>query len=281
GKCKIVLCEYEDNVIGFKSKEAIFNFEFSLGDELKYTCYSDIGERTIIDSPTGSQTYTFHYAGNPCPGMPTVTDIDGNTYNTVQIGSQCWMAENLKTTTYQNGTPIPNVTDDGAWFNLTTGAYVWYDNDISWKDLYGALYNWYATVDANGLCPTGWHVPTNDEWTALTDFIGGTASPHGNELKSCRQVNSPQGWGCNTSEHPRWNESSENGTDNYGFSGLPGGDRSGSGNFYYVGDYGLWWSSAEGSSSGSWYRGLTYYDGAVGVSSSSKQDGFSVRCLRD
>ncbi len=138
-KCKIVYNGYEDNKNGFKSQKAINNFGFSIGDELKYTCYTDIGERTIIDSPTGSQTYTFQYAaGVPCSGMPTVTDIDGNTYNTVQIGSQCWMAENLKTTTYRNGTQIPNVTNAADWENLITGAYVWYDNDISWKGPYGA-----------------------------------------------------------------------------------------------------------------------------------------------
>jgi uncharacterized protein (TIGR02145 family) len=192
------------------------------------------------------------------------------------------MAENLKTTTYRNGTPIPNVTNGSDWFNLTTGAYVWYDNDISWKGPYGALYNWYATVDANGLCPTGWHVPTNDEWTALTDFIGGTGSPHGNELKSCRQVNSPLGGGCNTTEHPRWDEyNGVWGTDDYGFSGLPGGTRYDSGPFYDVGYDGYWWSSTEYSSNGAWGRYLNYYDGNVGVGVGGKLRGFSVRCLRD
>ncbi len=147
------------------------------------------------------------------------------------------MKENLKTTTYNNGISIPNVTDANAWYNLTSGAYVWYDNDISWKDKYGALYNWYATIDSNGLCPSGWRVPTNDEWTALTDFIGGTGA-HGNELKSCRQVNSPSGGSCNTSEHPRWEDDTSSGnygTDDYGFSGLPGGGRYGSGYFGNIG----------------------------------------------
>lgn len=211
----------------------------------------------------------------PCPG--TITDIDGNTYNTVQIGTLCWMKENLKTTTYRNGTPIPNVTDDNAWSNLTTGAYAWYDNDISWKNLYGALYIYYATVDTNGLCPTGWHVPTNDEWTALTDFIGGTGSPHGNELKSCRQVDSPQGGGCNTTEHPRWSESNENGTDDYGFSGLSGSYR----NNHGMGTNGVWWSSSEKSPYSAWFRSLKYGSGDVTVGTTGKRGGMSVRCLRD
>ena len=281
-KCKIVYDKYENTVIGFKSQEAINNFIFSLGDELKYTAFTDLGEQTITDSPTITQTYIFQYAtGIPCPGMPTITDIDGNEYNTVLIGEQCWMKENLKTTTYQNGTPIPNVTDDNAWYNLTTGAYVWYGNDISWKDTYGALYNWYATVDANSLCPTGWHVPTNDEWTTLADFIGGTGSPNGNKLKSCRQVNSPQGGGCNTSEHPRWDESSENGTDDYGFSGLPSGYRGNVGEFGNVGGTGIWWSSTEESSISAWGRYLHDSNGSAGVLDYMKRKGFSVRCLRD
>ncbi|RLD51917.1 MAG: hypothetical protein DRJ05_17940, partial [Bacteroidetes bacterium] len=105
-----------------------------------------------------------------------------------------------------NGTPIPNATSNNWWGNTQSGAYVWYDNDIIWKDSYGALYNWFAIDNTNGLCPSGWHVPTDDEWTALTNFIGGASSPHGNKLKSCKQVNSPLGGYCNTTEHPRWDE---------------------------------------------------------------------------
>lgn len=282
GKCKIVYNGYEDNLIGYKSQKEINSFGFSTGDELKYTSYSDIGERTIIDIPSGNQTYTFHYTGNPCPGMPTITDIDGNTYNTVQIGSQCWMADNLKTTTYHNGVPIPKISNDNDWSNLTTGAYVWYGNNIDWKGLYGALYNWYATIDANELCPTGWHVPTNDEWTQLTYYIGGVGSPHGNELKSCRQVNSPMGGGCNTTEHPRWNEHNTfYGTDDYGFSGLPGGYRYLDGIFHNIGGDGLWWSSTESSSSYSWDRDLDYDRGFVGKGEYPKRAGFSIRCLKD
>jgi len=158
--------------------------------------------------------------GIPCPGAPTVTDFEGNQYNTVLIGNQCWMKENLKTAKYNDGTPIPNVTDGTEWYWLTTGAYVWYENDITWKDKYGALYNFSAAVNPNGLCPTGWHVPTKNEMLELTDFIGGIPQD-GKKIKSCRQVNSPLGGDCNTTEHPRWNGSSGNnyGTDIYGFSG--------------------------------------------------------------
>ncbi|MCD4683613.1 MAG: hypothetical protein K8R86_10055, partial [Bacteroidales bacterium] len=288
-KCKIVYNKYEDKIVGFKSQKAINNFVFNLGDELQYTGYANtidgiFGSDVIVDAPQTNTNYEFSIIkGLRCPGTPSVTDIDGNDYNTVLIGSQCWMKENLKTTTYQHGTSIPNITYEIAWINLTTGAYVWYDNDISWKELYGALYNWYATFDYNGLCPIGWHVPTHDEWTALTDFIGGTAEPHGNELKSCRQVNSPLGGDCNTTEHPRWNEHSTHyGTDDYGFSGLPGGFRGDlSASFNAIGISGHWWSSTEYSSSQAWFYGLNYLNGNVtGVSDYMKM-GKSVRCLRD
>jgi uncharacterized protein (TIGR02145 family) len=285
GYCKLGYNGQQKTGAGdYKSGNPLNNFVFDLGDMLKFTSFTDQGERVITSSPTGDQTYYFHYTGDPCPGTPTVTDIDGNVYNTLQIGSQCWMKENLKTTTYQNGTPIPNVTDANAWSNLTTGAYVWYNNDISWKDKYGALYNWYSTVNANGLCPTGWHVPTNNEWTALTDYIGGTAAPHGNELKSCRQKNSPLGGGCNVSEHPRWNQHSTHyGTDDYGFSGLPGGYRHDYALFNNAGAYGLWWSSTVYSFYSAWSRYLIAWYGQLVVSifGEDKHYGFSVRCLRD
>ncbi|MFU8843752.1 MAG: fibrobacter succinogenes major paralogous domain-containing protein [Bacteroidales bacterium] len=211
-----------------------------------------------------------------------LSDVDGNTYNSVLVGNQCWMKENLKTTSYSNATLIPNVTDSTAWLNLTSGAYVWYDNDTNWKDAYGALYNWYATVNPNGLCPVGWHVPGHNELTALTAFIGGTSSPNGNKLKSCRQVNSPLGGDCNTTEHPRWNEHSTNyGTDDYGFSSLPGGFRSINGPFDNLGNFGHWWSTTEHSSTNGWGRTLGYSYGYVAVGNYNKLNGFSVRCIRD
>lgn len=218
---------------------------------------------------------------NICGDM--LTDIDFNTYNTVQIGSQCWMAENLKTTKYRNGTLIPNVIDTNAWSNLTTGAYVWYDNDISWKDSYGALYNWYAAVDANGLCPTGWHLPTDEEWTVLINFVGGASSPHGNELKSCRQVNSPLGGDCNTNVHPRWSSSSSNwGTDDYGFSCLPGGYRFSDGTMFSgMGNYGSWWSFTEYNSLNASLLNLYYFGGMIDIGLAPKRMGASIRCIKD
>ncbi len=286
GNCKLEYQGKSGTAEAHKSAGALSGFVFNLGDQLKYTASSALGDQTILDAPSGNQTYTFQYGsgGIPCPGMPTVTDIDGNVYNTVLIGSQCWMKENLKTTRYRNGTAILNVTDVYYWSNATTGLYVWYDNDdISWKDIYGALYNWHTTVDSNGLCPTGWHVPTHAEWTVLSDYIGGTGSPYGNELKSCRQVDSPLGGACNTNVHPRWDSDSSNwATDDYGFSAYPGGIRDNYlGNFYSIGYSGYWWSSTEYASFNAWYRYLNYFDGNLNQSNFRKENGFSVRCLRD
>jgi len=109
-------------------------------------------------------------SSRPCPGVP-VRDIDGNTYNTLQIGTQCWMRDNLKVSKYRNGNPIATGLDNSAWSNTTFGAYAIYGNYTANEGLYGKLYNWFAVADNRGLCPTGWHVPTNAEWTTLTTFL--------------------------------------------------------------------------------------------------------------
>ena len=237
GKCKIVYSEYADIMTAYKSQKAINSFVFSIGDELKYTAYTDVEKEEMSETPSGSQIYTFRFEGwAPCPGMSTLTDIDGNTYNTVQIGTQCWMKENLKTTTYQNGTTIPNVTNGNDWINLTTGAFVWFDNDMIWKDLYGGLYNWYAIDDQKGLCPTDWHEPSLDEWTY---------------------------WG----------------TDDYGFSCLPGGGRMSL--FGAIGHYGGWWTTTIYSDDNARVRTLGYAAGNVGEFYTTKKYGYSVRCVRD
>lgn len=108
---------------------------------------------------------------NPILTYGTMTDQDGNTYKTITIGSQTWMAENLRVTHFRNGDPIPNVTDNDTWHNLTSSAYCWYNNDISNKDIYGALYNWYAVTDSRNIAPAGWHVPTSDDMQELVDYL--------------------------------------------------------------------------------------------------------------
>lgn len=213
-------------------------------------------------------------------GISSVYDFDGNVYNTVQIGTQCWLKENLKTTHYKNGVGIEYPADNNTWNNNTTGAYTWYNKDISWKDYYGALYNWYALLNNNGLCPEGWHTPNYTEWSVLINYSGGFSSPNGNKLKSCRQIESPLGGDCNTILHPRWEQYYPHyGTDDFGFSALPGG--SGGVAFQALGYYGYWWTTDEYQPGYGWYILLDYSTGNTLVNSSNKTGGFSVRCLKD
>jgi len=293
GVCNLEYNGQQNGIEDYKSGNNLNNFVFDQGDQLRFTASSALGERTIIDTPSGDQTYTFQYGsgGQPCPGMPTITDIEGNAYNTVLIGSQCWMKENLKTTQYSNGTTIENPTNNSAWQNNITGAFAWYNNNIGWKDSYGALYNWYAVNNANGLCPTGWHVPTDAEWTQLVDYLVAQGFPNqwdnpngaGNALKSCRQINSPLGGECNTSAHPRWEaHDTHHGFDEFGFSGLPGGNRYDFGSFENIGYNGDFWSSTESFTGNAWYRNISYGVGDVyRTINGEKGIGFSVRCLRD
>jgi uncharacterized protein (TIGR02145 family) len=196
------------------------------------------------------------------------------------------MKENLKTTTYRNGTPIPNVTDASSWESITTGAFVWYDNDISWKDKYGALYNWIAVRDTlTGICPIGWHVPTNNEWTELTNYIGGAVLQDGKKLKSCSQVNSPLGGNCNTAVHPRWNYAGTEiyGTDEFGFSAIPGGQREMDGGFNGFGIICRLWSSSQDSfhvDLGK-TRSLYFSNNYINEGGSNKRYGLQVRCIKD
>ena len=193
-----------------------------------------------------------------------VTDIEGNSYPTIKIGEQIWMAENLKTTKYIDGTTIPNVTDNTIWSELTTGAYCWYDNGLHLKDVYGALYNWYA-VTTGRLCPTGWHVPTDAEWANLANFLGGE-SVAGGKMKSVTGWNSPNTDATNSSA----------------FTALPGGGRvGGDSKFSNIGYTGLWWSSTEYGSSSTWYRYLLTNYAHLGRGYFPNFYGFSVRCVRD
>jgi uncharacterized protein (TIGR02145 family) len=204
-------------------------------------------------------------------GLYRVRDVDGNVYQVVRIGEQVWMAENLKTTKYRNGTTIENPTGSSDWQNNTTGAYAWYNNDINWKDSYGALYNWHAVNNTNGLCPTGWHVPTDAEFTAMTNHLGGT-SVAGGKMKSTRTVPDP---------HPRWESPNTGATNESNWSGLPGGYRNIDGTFNDIGNLGFWWSATEHSAAYAWSRFLYYGNGSVFRSTNIKAEGFSVRCLRD
>jgi len=199
------------------------------------------------------------------PTPIAATDADGNGYHSVTIGTQVWMVENLKTTKYRDGLVIPNVTDAIAWFNLATGAYSNYNNDADNSADYGRLYNWYA-VNTGSLCPTGWHVPTDSEWTTLTTYLGGE-NVAGGKLKEIGTIH--------------WKSPNTGATNEKGFTGLPGGYHHSNGTFVNIGDYGYWWSFTENDTGNAWYRNLSYGNGGVGRYYNLKRDGLSVRCLKD
>jgi len=195
----------------------------------------------------------------------TITDKDGNVYTSVIIGTQEWMVENLKTTKYNDGTDIPLVTDDYEWEVLTTPGYCWYDNDITNKTPYGALYNWYA-VNTGKLCPTGWHVHTDAEWTTLTTYLGGE-NVAGGKLKEAGTTH--------------WASPNTGAVDEYDFTALPGGGRDVDGTFLYFGYEGYWWS-ATGYSATDAYCWAMYYDySRIFRNYVSKKVGFSVRCVKN
>ena len=204
----------------------------------------------------------------PCD-PPTVTDIDGNVYVTVQIRSQCWIQSNLKVSRYRNGDNISNNTENTAWSQTSTGAWCNYSNSSANDALYGKLYNWYAVNDSRGLCPTGWHVPSDGEWKTLTEFLGGES---GAALKSTATQPTPGGW---IAQYPVVTNSS-------GFTGLPGGDRASGGGFGDLGYTANWWSSSDAGSRYAWFRYLGYPYAPGGRNNNDfHQSGFSVRCVRD
>ena len=248
---------------------------YTAGDQLLYTSVSGNYSTIVTDVPTGSKTTNFNFAA--------CTDADGNSYKVVTIGTQTWMAENLKTTQYNDGTTIPNVTDNTSWANLTTGAYSWYNNDAAtYKNTYGALYNWY-TVNTGKLAPKGWHVATDAEWTTLENYLTANGYNYDGSTSGdyyAKSLAATTDWGTDTYTGTIGTDLSKN--NSTGFSALPGGGRNDGGTFGGVGNYGYWWSSTEYSTGCAWSRYMYYYYSNVGRDSFSfKQDGFSVRCVRD
>jgi uncharacterized protein (TIGR02145 family) len=193
----------------------------------------------------------------------TVVDKDGNSYTVIRIGTQVWMKENLKTTTFSDNASIPSVTDATAWSNLTTPGYCLYGNNAANKNIYGALYNWYA-VNTAKLCPTGWHVPTDDDCIALESYLGGTA---GGKLKETGTTH--------------WASPNTGATDEVDFKALPGGLRSEAGTFQFITNYGFWWTSSGYSSHNEWYRELEYNTDNNVRYFKDDNNGMSVRCIKD
>ncbi len=212
--------------------------------------------RVKKEKPTGA---------SPCDGV-SCADPDGNVYPLVSIGNQCWMAENLNTTKYNDGVVIPNITDGTQWSSLTTGAWSHYENDDSYEDVYGKLYNWHA-VSTGKLCPSGWHVPTDADWKKLTDHLG-EFYVAGGKMKSTGTI--------------YWESPNTDATNASGFTGLPGGERSDvAGIFGNLGKFGYWWSSTEIYSTSASMMRLVYTNGGAITGSQEKTFGLSCRCVKD
>ena len=201
-------------------------------------------------------------------GSSQVTDIDGNVYNTVTIGTQTWLRENLKVTKYTDGTAIPNVTDNAAWSAATTAAYCDYSNTPSVSATYGRLYNWFVVASTNPkkVCPAGWHVPSDTEWSTLITYLGGEVVA-GGALKETGTTH--------------WLTPNTGATNSTGFTALPGGYRSETGTFGLLGNSGYWWSATQGGDTFAWDRYMYYNSGNAVRGDMDKNGGFSVRCIKD
>ena len=209
---------------------------------------------TNTNTPTQTPTQTPTPTLNPCPNC-TVQDIT--------IGTQTWSKCNLDVTTYRNGDVIPQVTDQTTWNNLTTGAWCYYNNDSVTGTTYGKLYNWYAVTDPRGLAPTGYHIPSDTEWTTLVNYLGGT-SPAGGAMKETG--------GCHWLTPNQASNSS-------GFSAFGGGIRTTS--FNLINNQGLWWSSTDFILTFAYYRYIAYNSTNINSSVISKANGLSVRLIKD
>lgn len=233
--------------------------------------------RTLLQIPFNTiDSITYSQSNNEAPFNPTLSygsliDLEGNTYKTIQIGTQIWMAENLRVTKFRNNTPILNISDSLQWANLydnntQVAAWAHYQNDPSNNGVYGKLYNWYAAVNSNGICPQGWHVPSDGEWTTLTNFLGGEPVAAGKMKSAGTQY---------------WKTPNVEATNSSGFSALAGGLRYYYSSFDFLFDFGTWWSATADNTTRSWARYLSYEFGSVFRTSSIKENGFSIRCLKD
>jgi uncharacterized protein (TIGR02145 family) len=224
--------------------------------------------------PGNATCATQNISVTSCGGQTSLT-YDGRTYDLVEIGGQCWFADNLATDQYRNGDLIPTGLDNATWQSTTAGAYAIYNNDPANDATYGKLYNWYTTVDSRGLCPTGWHVPTDCEWMYLEGSLGMSVSE--------QEIN---GWRANVGGSMKattgWNSPNTGATNSSGFTAIAGGYRFGNWPSYSnLGIVGYWWSNTEFASNSAWGRLIFYNNSVVNRFENVKKDGFSVRCVRD
>jgi uncharacterized protein (TIGR02145 family) len=195
-----------------------------------------------------------------------VTDIDSNTYKTIKIGNQTWLAENLKTVHYRNGDPIPNVLYVYIWDSLTTGAYCEYYSRAENSKTYGNLYNWYAVTDSRNLAPVGWHIPSKDEWDTLINYLNDKQTD-GGKLKE--------------TGFTHWLNPNLEATNETGFTALPGGSRTEAGYYMNAGTFAYWWATSELIGHGGFFMSTNYEFGNFMGGFFDKRHGYSVRCIKD
>lgn len=255
-----------------KGTRANVDFQYTTGDILKYTATSGLNRTVIIDIPTSNKTVTFTFVA--------CTDGSANNYPVVTIGTQTWMAGNLKTTKFASGANITQVTTAGGWYDIVLAnikAYCWYDDNIVNKDTYGALYSWAAAMNGaasssanpsgiQGVCPTGWHLPSDAEWTTLVNYLGGETLA-GGKLKE--------------TGISRWSTPNTGADNSSGFTALPGGNRTMYGAFEYLGTRGGWWSSTEYATNYGYRRCVEYNITDVTRTSNHKSYAYSVRCIKN
>jgi uncharacterized protein (TIGR02145 family) len=239
-----------------------------LGEE-QYVVIPGISEANTQIPLVDSTAHTCGTEGvhNGSLNYATMTDQEGNVYKTIVIGTQEWMAENLNTSVYRNGDEILAQLSDSEWSQTDitlSGAWSYLEANESNACPYGKLYNWFACTDMRGLCPVGWHIPSDSEWNTLTTFLGSSALA-GGKMKSVVLWNAPNTGAQNTS----------------GFSALPGSFRYSGGSYDVPGNVTYWWSSTAASVSAAWVRSVVFNNDDVNRDDLNKRSGFSVRCLRD
>jgi uncharacterized protein (TIGR02145 family) len=241
--------------------------------------YATNANSTVYGNEVSFTTTNSGGGGGSCAGGPsTVTDIDGNVYNVVTIGNQCWMKENLKTTKYRNGSSIPGNLNNTAWSSTTIGAQADYNNSLDSTAIYGKLYNWYAMADPAGLCPIGWHVSSDGEWNELVKFLDPGADTNGVVTQSTIAGGMLKAIGSLQAGTGLWLDPNTAANNLSGFTGLPAGYRPNTA-YLNIGNNGFWWSY---SSTGAWVRNMGYNNGSVfRRNANTLRNGYSVRCIRD
>lgn len=278
--CLFIFCvSNAERIIHIHLKNKTVTYPFSEVKELTFPMEKIIVHKQTEEKEEYNQSQLDSISYSEGIATSTMTDQDGNIYQTVKIGNQWWMAENLKVTTYRDGTAIAKVIDNNTWKTLTSGGFCAYNNVEENVDTYGYLYNWYVISDSRNIAPEGWHVPTDEEWKELEKCLG-----------MSQEVSNSSGWrgtteGCKLAGNSAiWTDGvldQNSAFDSSGFSALPGGYRSNNDFFDDLGNFGHFWSSSESGLNFAMYRTISYMHTNILRASYITRYGFSVRLVRD